>query len=402
MAALVFMDPQIGGGTCRRMGHYLQNNVQLDGRVVRVVNGRGRHEPVEEMRDADWQRTFSTFTQYGELDADSFDKAEAEGVTINTYGSLTPSTGNYDIMNMPYETLLPDTGYQSEPVYDCLQVEDSTEGELFWEFPDEEYIHFGGEFTHRVITFLVPFIAVRVRDEFAWELVIEDAIIGCLDPEGAANRESRLAERNIERFIAIGNERDDGELRNIRTRITDGGARLIDAQRTEESSRQELREAQELLDAVLARRDDGGVNSESLLAEYEAINRHAHVVSCSWAGNHTFIVRTDNLMLTHPTTGEERELGVFTIKFDFRRSIITLNNMTNKRGAFDHPHVNNGQMCTGEIGPSLTRLMQQRQIGSAVNMALAALGMVNMEDDWGRHVEWWFGAEDAPDPTVTG
>jgi hypothetical protein len=125
------------------------------------------------------------------------------------------------------------------------------------------------------------------------------------------------------------------------------------------------------------------------------------VLDTNWQGEHEFVVRTDGIELVHPNTGDSTIVGEYRITFNFETNHVRIDNLTNRRGAWDHPHVSNGEFCAGELGPTIMRLISRKQIGAAVNMVImviASLEYCDPEDDWGRHVEWWFGAEDAPEP----
>jgi hypothetical protein len=363
-------------------------------RVIRVRQGRGRQQPIEHLRDEDWERTMQRDTLHGDMPA--YWNAN-EAVTISLYDSLSVADGHYDMARFPYSSMYPDGRFVDEPVYDCLQVQDSDEGSLAWEFPAEQYIKWGVEFAERVITFLVPMHAVLMEREFDWGSAFDDSLALCIDPNFRERQAEVREQRNRERFVTILRQRDDTELRNLRQRIDNNMSELTDAQTQEERARQELRDAQELLDSVLARRDDNR-SDDDLLTEYEAVLRHAHVDGIAWHGNDTLSVRTNDITLEHPDTGESTIVGRFRIEFKFGAQDITVHNLTNRRGIHDHPHVRNGSFCQGELKPTLMRLMAQRQVGAAINMTIAALEYCDPQDDWGRHIEWWFGAEDAPEP----
>lgn len=396
MPALVFIDRNLPGRLVPALGEYL-HDTEPD-RLIRVVAGTGRQRPIEDLRDQGWDDTLRHGTMFGELtEPPNFDEA----ITISAYDALSTVRRTRDEINLDWSRFYTDLELRPPPghcIYDCLiPMATSDEGERFIENQEADFASHWAEVGERAVTFLIPLTGLPNPEAFNWDHVLLPAVDAAGDPEFAAGREARIEEANIERFNEVASMRDDGEIRGIRTRIADHADQLTSAQAMIETNRQSLREQQELLDAVLARRDEGGMTPEAVEREYEAIKRHAHVIGVRWSGPQTLAVRTNDIELTHPDTGDTTVVGQFSIEFNFENGALHVRNLTNRRGTWDHPHVANGDFCLGELDSTLRRLMSRRQIGAAVNTAIAALEYCDPEDDWGRHVEWWFGAPDAPE-----
>lgn len=395
----VFIDNDLPGRLHDGLADYF--NDHTPDRMVRVIRGQGRQQDPNTLREAPWFSQLRDFTLVGELDQDPRELID-DAVTISTYDCLSNMRRTYDETGIRWHDFYLDGQSPGPvPIYDCIRLDppEGSTGEPMVENPDAARITHWCEVAPGVITFLIPLTGIGNATRFLWDRVLSEPLAAATDPDWATQREARQEAANLERFREVAALRDDGELRGIRTRINDHTEQVASAQRMLEENRQSLREQQELLDAVLARRDEGGLSPEAVEREYAAILRHAHVTGVSWVGPQTLNVRTNDITLTHPNTGDTTVVGRYSIDFNFEQSSVRINNLTNRRGTWDHPHVSNGDFCSGELQPTVMRLLSRRQIGAAVNMVIAALEYCDPEDDWGRHVEWWFGAPDAPDPS---
>jgi len=211
----------------------------------------------------------------------------------------------------------------------------------------------------------------------------------------ASERRYRAAQ---EAFIEAGQNRG-GEIENIRGSIAELENAI--AKYTDDISRwrQDLRDKQEVLDVILARRNSGDLVSE-LESEWEALLRNEKIADLRWV-DACLLVYTKELEITHPYTGETAILGSFAISFHPESLSVRVKNLTHRRGFYDHPHINRGSICAGDLQNTLNELLSRRELAAAVNMVLSLLGRCTPDDEWGRHIEWWFGAEDSPNPTIT-
>lgn len=156
----------------------------------------------------------------------------------------------------------------------------------------------------------------------------------------------------------------------------------IDAMQTVERRRAELV-------VLLNNMNDIVADAET---EHDTIMRHPLVKSLAAnADSKTITVLTHTLEMENPEqAGDVRPLGDYKLTFKFDRPSLTIRNLTNAQGFYDHPHVNNGGFCAGEWQPTVDRLLQQHRLAEAVCFVLECLQNVNPGDAWGRHYRHWF------------
>ena len=84
-------------------------------------------------------------------------------------------------------------------------------------------------------------------------------------------------------------------------------------------------------------------------------------------------------------------LGRFRMDLHFDGRLF-LRNLTNRYETYDHPHIENGRPCLGNIQEWVHRLLAQGEFGAATELLLHYLKTVNPAD-WRKAVTHW--AEDA-------
>jgi len=84
-------------------------------------------------------------------------------------------------------------------------------------------------------------------------------------------------------------------------------------------------------------------------------------------------------------------LGRFRMDLHFDGRLF-LRNLTNRYETYDHPHIENGRPCLGNIQEWVHRLLAQGEFGAATELLLQYLKTVNPAD-WRKAVTHW--AEDA-------
>jgi hypothetical protein len=80
-------------------------------------------------------------------------------------------------------------------------------------------------------------------------------------------------------------------------------------------------------------------------------------------------------------------LGQFRLDLHFDGRIF-LRNLTDRYETYDHPHVDNGRPCLGNIQEWIQRLLAQREFAAAAEVLLHYLGTVNPAD-WRKAVTFW-------------
>jgi len=93
----------------------------------------------------------------------------------------------------------------------------------------------------------------------------------------------------------------------------------------------------------------------------------------------TLAIKTKPIVIRDVDKPKERyRIGQFIISFDFRRQRIKILNLNKKENyPYDHPHVNNGSPCWGNIGPEIIKMMANYQIDVLVQVLLQYLSTYN-------------------------
>jgi hypothetical protein len=189
-------------------------------------------------------------------------------------------------------------------------------------------------------------------------------------------------------------ERSNNEVNRLRQSIVERQGYLTQTMAQIAEHEEYLRNNQRLLDAAIQTAQADGPSDEELLVELDAVERHALVRETSLTPNGgVFKVRTEPIELTHPDTGESTIVGEFNVTFNFTTGVVAANNLTNRRGQLDHPHIHDGRFCLGEVENTVRNLMRERKVSAVTNLVLSTLSHVNPEDDWGRTVYQWFDHE---------
>lgn len=226
------------------------------------------------------------------------------------------------------------------------------------------------------------------------------AIDELLDPTLAEERTLLAVERNRQRFIEMLSQVNTTERDNLVSEIEALARALSSTERNLHNLRTELRSKQRLLDAYMAAGDeDHDELAQRADTAWERMSNDPRIEKLSLTGN-TVTLLTAPLNITHPDTGEVAYLGRFRWTFNTRDLGTTVTNLDNPRGGFDHPHVNNGGPCFGEMGDTIYELLRQGRLESAVEMMFVFLSSANPRDDWGRRITYWFTPENLLDDTI--
>ncbi len=99
---------------------------------------------------------------------------------------------------------------------------------------------------------------------------------------------------------------------------------------------------------------------------------------------------TTGLDMSHPDIhdGDPMPLGAFAITFS-RDGTLRCVNITDRRGRRDHPHIVEGEFCTGAYGNTIRSLMQEGKMIDAINLILNFLQTFAPDDDYGRNWYLW-------------
>jgi hypothetical protein len=104
-------------------------------------------------------------------------------------------------------------------------------------------------------------------------------------------------------------------------------------------------------------------------------------------------------LVTRPIVAEHRgrrhAMGTFQIDLGFNGE-ITMRNLTNRHGYYDHPHIWDGKPCLGNIRAGLAKLIGELELTAAAEVLLDFLKTINPRD-WHVSIEHW---REAPDPSL--
>jgi hypothetical protein len=96
-------------------------------------------------------------------------------------------------------------------------------------------------------------------------------------------------------------------------------------------------------------------------------------------------VFTDTIAVSYG--GRQFRMGRFRLDLHFDGRVF-LRNLTDRYETYDHPHVENGRACLGNIQEWMQRLLAQREFVAACEVLLHYLRTVN-PGDWRKAVTFW-------------
>ena len=250
--------------------------------------------------------------------------------------------------------------------------------------------HLIGEVQERTVYIYFRFWGTELEDDVtaaiieAARLCVDDAFLA-----GAAERRAELRQQAIERYVRSIYDR---QLLNHRQRIDEHQAQVAEYQAQLAATLRELRQRQELIDAILASRDNDA--AEQVLREWKALENHPRVAEMDFVSNSLVITTTDDIRITREDTGESRWLGAFRININLESCAIRLTNLNTRRGGRDHPHVTDGQPCFGGWHNDFAELLARGQVYTVFELLIQYLETLNLRDEYGRYGAYWF---DVPD-----
>lgn len=119
------------------------------------------------------------------------------------------------------------------------------------------------------------------------------------------------------------------------------------------------------------------------------------------------IVKTDTIYCRDPRSGIKHEIGKFDIFIrtepDEDQEVIRWMNRTRTvntggQSTMHAPHVAaHGRACLGNVQDTIPMLINQREFASVIEVAIAFVESVNVNDSWGKHIDMWPRAADQGD-----
>lgn len=132
---------------------------------------------------------------------------------------------------------------------------------------------------------------------------------------------------------------------------------------------------------------------EEIGREFDELMNLANVKNVRVEGD-LIVVTTDKIYCVHPKTNVKYDIGAFDIHISTADNMIKWFNKTRKvtggNGAMNAPHVDgNGNACMGNTKDLFPNLISRREYSSAIQLAIAFVEAVNVDDAWGAHIGRW-------------
>jgi hypothetical protein len=134
--------------------------------------------------------------------------------------------------------------------------------------------------------------------------------------------------------------------------------------------------------------------TDELGREFDALLRIPKVKDVKVTRDH-IVVSTDILNCTDPRDRVAHEIGAFEIFIPVNQNnAVIWKNMTRRVDGdyrnMNAPHVNNeGLACLGNVKDVFPALIAKREFAAAIEVAIAFVESVNVDDKWGKHINRW-------------
>ncbi len=218
------------------------------------------------------------------------------------------------------------------------------------------------------------------------------SILPLLTGLGPATVESRLRRlrqtSEIEAFRASSSWRADRTDESTASVIADALTReLAELERDLATSGRQLRSLERRLGLAERRLAELGrqeASVESLVRDFDRLTKLPGVTDVE-VREGALRVYTEVIVIPYGT--RRYKLGRFRLDLHFDGRVF-LRNLTNRHETYDHPHVDNGRPCLGNIQEWVQRLLAQREFVAACEVLLQYLRTVNPAD-WRKAVTFW-------------
>jgi hypothetical protein len=165
----------------------------------------------------------------------------------------------------------------------------------------------------------------------------------------------------------------EGELRELEVNLHTSGRQMRDLERRLSASHRRLAELSQYQ-----------AHSEALARDFDRITGLPGVVEVA-VQDAVLQVFTEPIVIGY---GFRRyHLGRFRLDLHFDGRLF-VRNLTGRYETYDHPHVDNGRPCLGNIQEGIQRLLAQREFAAATEILLQYLRTVNPAD-WRKAVTFW-------------
>lgn len=213
------------------------------------------------------------------------------------------------------------------------------------------------------------------------------------DPTWESYASERLT-RLSERCYTLLRNSSTSEIEELRRQVPDLVTQATDYENRAAAAYARLSEIRTQLEALQDHNTGTEDLDAKLTSELRQLEDHPDIATIEPGGssNDALVVFTAPLPLTNiqddsmTTNGGEYRL---TFRFG-PRSSITVRNLTRRIGAFDHPHVSDGNFCTGDQRNLLDQLLTRAELAAAANFTIDLLKQVNPRDTYTSDWRAWF------------
>lgn len=395
----------------------LEDDVGAPVRILQPEDGR------EVQRNlSSWQGIAGEMGHYPGYTEEDRDE---RGITILSYAWNANLTGNewrhiqapLDLIGDNWRPRADQTEPPSFEVYGSTAPQIESSGGIPMLFDDNPESCWGAFYEQRL---LYIHIYVGYIDRWGtpnWDHWFMDMIRESIDPEFRIQVEQRRQERQQSVFQQMMQEHGDHAIQELRERSAELGSTIGSCEQRLANDRSQFQTVGRQLDILLS--DEDTMTDTQIGREWDALMRHTKVKTITFGedrqedpetgevvDNPYMRVDSEDLWFTVPEVPDGREpyqggvwdhigrhmpLGQFTITLNFGSGTTFIRNNTHRMGnRWDHPHVSEGQLCTGEFGRTITQMLQRRQLAPMLNMIFQILSVTTLTDEWGgRNILLW-------------
>ncbi len=202
---------------------------------------------------------------------------------------------------------------------------------------------------------------------------------------------ARLTKDEIKaRFVTLCAGRIDRQLADAKATAASADALITESSRRIADAVRSKNDAAHLESTLTARK---GAESETLGKEFDNLGRIKKLERVSFRGD-KLVMTLDTMRVTDPRTQKRHEVGKMEVTMDPARGEIMFKNKTRLVHGMEQkmhaPHIfNTGRPCLGSLSQALPKLISGYEFAVAIQMIIAFLESVNVDDGAGRHVDRW-------------
>ncbi len=192
------------------------------------------------------------------------------------------------------------------------------------------------------------------------------------------------------RFVTLCAGRIDRQLAEAKSAAVNADQVITEASRRIADAVRSKNDAANLESTLTVRK---GTESETLGKEFDNLGRIKKLNRVSFRGD-KLVMSLDTMRVTDPRTKKQHEVGKVEVTMDPVRGEVFFKNKTRLvHGMEQHmhaPHVfGTGKPCLGSLSQALPKLVSGYEFAVAIQMIIAFLESVNVDDGAGKHVDRW-------------